>query len=223
MHEGIVRCLLFANDGAETTTVLTALLPAYGVGVTPCAGPRECLILLGREHWHFLALDAGSEPRSALSMLAQSRSVCPEVPVLVIVTQGDTQMAVQAIKAGAVDCVETPLTPARLHSLLGLLDGPGNRASHDLWVRLTPAERIVLRHIMDGRTNRQMAELLSRSVRTIEAHRCRIMEKLNADNLVELVKKTMRAGMIAGPGDNHQRETEHHSVLVRRGDFREYL
>ena len=54
---------------------------------------------------------------------------------------------------------------------------------------LTKVERTVLRHIVEGKTNSEIAYALDRSVRTIEDHRSHIMKKLGADNLVELIKK----------------------------------
>ena len=60
---------------------------------------------------------------------------------------------------------------------------------------LTKREAQILRYILDGKTNKQIALMLSRSLRTIEYHRNRLMHKLNAHNTVELVKKAIAMGI----------------------------
>jgi FixJ family two-component response regulator len=199
MHESVAGCLLFANDGSQTVERLTCLLRERGIYVAQAAERDECLALLDARRWRWLVIDADGTRSNGLGVLSQSRRVRPEVPALVLVRRGDTQTAVQAIKAGAADCLETPIATGPLFAVLNALGGPGGAASHyPPVVNLTRMERLVLGHILDNCTNRQIAELLKRSPRTIEVHRRHAMEKLKAANLVELVKQAMRAGMLNG-------------------------
>jgi two-component system, LuxR family, response regulator FixJ len=190
MPEGVtMRCLMFAEERAETTETLASLLGECGLGVTLCAEQEDWLGSLGAHRWQTLVIDASRESHGVTGLLAQSRQACPETPVLILVRQGDTATAVRAVKAGAANCIEIPITPARRHAVRDILCGQTDHALQDLWACLTPVEQTVLRHVLSSRTNRQIAELLKRSPRTIEVHRRHIMEKLDAGNLVELVKQ----------------------------------
>jgi DNA-binding NarL/FixJ family response regulator len=109
------------------------------------------------------------------------------------------------MKAGAADCVEAPIAPARLLAAVAAMRERADRRSDDLRMPLTRGERIVLRHVLEGRTTRQIADLLCRSPRTIEVHRKHILKKLGAANLIELVKQARYAGL-GGSADRGQQQ-----------------
>ncbi len=197
MSESRAKCLVYAC--AETAGTLAVLLQERGIGMTRPADAGQCLNLLAARSWRFLVVDASGEGGLWLRLVPQARGVCPTVPVLVLVPEGDTETAVRAIKVGAADCIESPVTMARLRPALDSLEGQAGGEFYDLWVRLTPVQRTILWHVLSSRTNREIADLLKRSRRTVEVHRRRIMEKLGAANLVELVKQAMRAGILDGP------------------------
>jgi two-component system response regulator FixJ len=187
---------MFATGAGEIAERVTSLLGERGIRMTRPAEPRECLDLLGGRRWRFLIVDAGDDVPGSLDVLSRARGMCRDVPALVLVRRGDVKTAVQAMKAGAFDCVETPIRPACLLAAIAPFCGPPDRTSEELWVHLTRVEQTVLWHILDGRTNRQIADQLCRSPRTVEVHRKHVMAKLNAGNLIELVRHAMRAGMI---------------------------
>lgn len=188
MNENVVKCLLFWRDGQPTPSG-----PALrGVRVTRVAAARACADSLASHHWDCLVLDAVARSDDALDLLRQSRRTYPDVPVLVLVAHGDTRTAVEAMKAGAAHCLETPLDADRLLSVVRALCRHASRESLQGWARLTPIERTVLWHLLEGRTNQQIADLLCRSHRTIEVHRRHIMAKLHATNVVELVKRSIQ-------------------------------
>ena len=166
--------------------------------MTRSAELRECLDLLGGRRWRFLILNASDNAPGSLDVLSRAHQSCPDVPVLVLVRRGDVQTAVRAMKTGAADCVETSVECDRLLAAVAGLCGREDRSSHDLWLHLTRGERIVLWHILAGRTNRQIGEALCRSARTVEVHRHHIMKKLGATTLVELVKRALRVGGRSG-------------------------
>lgn len=93
-------------------------------------------------------------------------------------------------------CGMSLVTPVRQYALRTLLCRSTDGGGRDLRARLTPVEQTVLHHVLSSRTNRQIANLLNRSPRTIEVHRRHIMEKVGAANLVELVRKTIDTGII---------------------------
>jgi two-component system response regulator FixJ len=121
-----------------------------------------------------------------------------------ITGHGDISMAVRAMKAGAVDFVEKPLREeALLQSIESALRTA--RESHhqqslgaaalDGIGRLTPREREVLEQLVAGRPNKVIAQNLACSPRTVEIHRARIMEKMEARSLPHLVRMALAAGI----------------------------
>lgn len=194
--ENGMQCLVFAAGGGEHSETMIPLLAERGLSAMASAQPREYLDLLGGRRWRFTILDASDDAARSLDVLAQIKETCPHVPALVLVRHGDVQTAVGAMKGGAVDCLEIPIQPARLLAAIEPYCGTAVRKSEDLWVPLTRVEQLVLWHILDGRTNRQIADALCRSPRTIEVHRRHIMAKLNAENLIELVKQAMKVGLL---------------------------
>jgi DNA-binding NarL/FixJ family response regulator len=195
MQESIAKCLVLTSEVSETAETVASLLTEQGICVTQSAQVDECLCSLGTRNWRFLAIDASGKTGDSLPLLSQAHQTWPDIPVLVLVKQGDTHTAVRAMKAGAFDCVEVPVDAALLRSAVDALDGQQDREPSDPLHALTRVERIVLSHILDGRTNREIADALCRSPRTVEVHRRHIMHKLNASNLIELVKRVMRTGI----------------------------
>ena len=119
------------------------------------------------------------------------------LPIVFITGHGDVPMAVDAMKKGAVDFIQKPF---KEDELLGLVvrmleharesfAGHVQAASRDaLLSKLTSREAQVLERIVAGRLNKQIADDLGISIKTVEAHRANIMEKLNANTVADLLK-----------------------------------
>ena len=111
----------------------------------------------------------------------------------------DIPMSVEAVKAGAFNFIENPLdgqmlldvveTALRESDLTNILRGK----------LLTKTEAVILNLILQWRSNKGIAHILHRSVRTIEDHRNHIMRKLDVDNVVDLVKRATAMGMVKLP------------------------
>jgi two-component system response regulator FixJ len=125
---------------------------------------------------------------AALHSMAEVKQRHPQVPVLAIVDRGDIPATVQAMRAGATNCLERPVETEPLTSAVSELLDQIDTQSDDSAAPLTRMETTVLQYILHGRTNRQIAEALHRSPRTIEVHRRHIMRKLGASTIVDLVK-----------------------------------
>ena len=128
------------------------------------------------------------------------------LPVVFITGHGDVPMAVSALKKGAVDFIEKPFSEADMLRLIEqcLTLERGNRdkrLQEAETVRrlehLTQREREVLGLIIIGKLNKQIADVLGISIKTVEVHRARVMEKMAAHSLAELVQNVMA---IEGPG-----------------------
>ena len=119
------------------------------------------------------------------------------LPIVFITGHGDVPMAVNTMKKGALDFIQKPF---KEEELLGLVDrmqdtareafaGHQQAASRDaLLGKLTSREAQVLERIVAGRLNKQVADDLGISIKTVEAHRANIMEKLNANTVTDLLK-----------------------------------
>ena len=125
------------------------------------------------------------------------------LPIVFITGHGDVPMAVTTMKKGAMDFIEKPfkeeelLVPGRTHARAGARR-PSRKhqeaASRDaLLSRLTTREAQVLERIVAGRLNKQIADDLGISIKTVEAHRANIMEKLNANTVADLLKIALGA------------------------------
>lgn len=127
-----------------------------------------------------------------------------QMPVIVLTGHGDVSVAVQAMKAGAVDFLEKPFEKAALlHAVeraFARIDDADVRAieASDAQVRiagLTPREREVLEGLAQGHPNKTIAYDLGCSSRTVEVHRASLMTKLDVRNLSEALRIAFAAGM----------------------------
>jgi two-component system response regulator FixJ len=133
-----------------------------------------------------------------LALQLELKRTQPDVPVLIMTGHGDIPMAVQAMKAGAIDFLEKPFEkPALLAALERAFeaqtrDDAGNQKIGDhKRQELTERERAVFNLLVDGLQNKVIAQKLGISARTVEVHRRRVMEKTGARNLAELVKMAL--------------------------------
>jgi FixJ family two-component response regulator len=119
------------------------------------------------------------------------------LPIVFITGHGDVPMAVNTMKKGAMDFIQKPfkeddlvsLVDRMLDSARGSFSDHQNAANRDaLLSKLTGREAQVLERIVAGRLNKQIADDLGISIKTVEAHRANIMEKLNANTVADLLK-----------------------------------
>lgn len=114
------------------------------------------------------------------------------LPTVVMSGYGDISMAIRSIKLGAIDFIIKPINEQQLLDIIhSNLHAPTKNHSTpytDTKNILTKREQQVLDLIMEGKLNKQIADILKLSISTIEVHRAKIMRKFSAKNLVELVK-----------------------------------
>ena len=119
------------------------------------------------------------------------------LPIVFITGHGDVPMAVNTMKKGAMDFIQKPFQETELVNLVERMleqakeafAGHQQSASRDaLLAKLTSREAQVLERIVAGRLNKQIADDLGISIKTVEAHRANIMEKLNANTVADLLK-----------------------------------
>ena len=124
------------------------------------------------------------------------------MPLVFITGHGDVPMAVDTMKKGAIDFIEKPFSEVVLRDLVDRMlqkarltaDQQQAEASRGaLLGRLTARESQVLERIVAGRLNKQIADDLNISIKTVEAHRANIMEKLNVSTVADLLKIALGA------------------------------
>jgi two-component system, LuxR family, response regulator FixJ len=132
---------------------------------------------------------------SGLELLEALQAKRVALPVIIMTGHGDVPMAVRAMKAGALDFLEKPFNDQALIEAVQRALGAcaprpqGEIARH--YATLTPREREVMALIVEGRANKVVGAELGMSVRTVEVHRARIMEKMGVRSLAELVRAAL--------------------------------
>jgi RNA polymerase sigma factor (sigma-70 family) len=150
-----------------------------------------------------LLLDVRMPGMSGLELQAYLARHEHRIPVIIITGHGDVSMAVKAMKNGAADFIEKPFDDE------ALIVSIRNALQHDVKQRalraqradiaarmseLTPREHEVMAMVTDGKSNKEIATALGVSAKTVEVHRARVMDKMRADSLAELVRMVMIAG-----------------------------
>lgn len=122
------------------------------------------------------------------------------IPVIIMTGHGDIAMAVQTMKDGAFDFIEKPFDNQalveRVQAALEQASDAESRDSHreevlSRFARLTPREREIMDSLVGGKRNKVIAAELGISTRTVEAHRAKIMEKMGARSLSEIVRMNL--------------------------------
>lgn len=131
-----------------------------------------------------------------------------DMPIIFITGYGDIPMTVQAMKAGAVEFLTKPFSDEVLlnavrqaleHSRLVLADEAEMQALRDCYASLTSREREVMALVVTGLLNKQVGGELGISEITVKAHRGKVMQKMRAGSLPDLVKIAARLGLAAAP------------------------
>ena len=186
--------VVLVDDELYVRRALAEILEQIGLSVTCFDCGPECLEHLSSQRCDLLIADLKMPGMDGLELSKRAKALAPWVPFLMITGYGDIRTAVEAIKAGADDFIEKPLEKVSfVRTVQSLLPANGNH--RQIGKPLTLSEKRVLKLVLDGKINREIAGLLSRSVRTIEVHRANIMHKLGAESLVDLVKRTAAMGL----------------------------
>lgn len=145
-----------------------------------------------------LLLDVRMTGMSGLALQQQLAQRNSPIPIVLITGHGDVPMAVEAIKNGAVDFITKPFDDQQLLDLIETIlaeveqrfaDAAARLNAQQAWQQLSPREKQLAELVIQGDSNRNMAEKLNISVKTVEIHRSRVMKKMQADSLANLIYK----------------------------------
>lgn len=144
-----------------------------------------------------LIVDVRMPGMSGLELQEQLIARKSSMPIVFITGHGDVPMAVSTIKKGAIDFLEKPFDETDLREIVRrmfeqanerLTQAQAQREHEAMLARLTAREQQVLERIVAGRLNKQIADDLGISIKTVEAHRANIMEKLQVTTVADLMK-----------------------------------
>ena len=192
--------IFIVDDDAAVRDALKLLLRSVGQAVETFGSAQEFLDAYSEDRPGCLVLDIRMPGMSGLELQQKLNEKHSILPIIFITGHGDVPMAVEAMQAGAVDFIQKPFRDQDLIDRINqaLEKDSANRAAlgerNDIRRRLetlTPREREVLDLVVAGKANKVIAGDLNLSQRTVEIHRARVMEKMEAHSLAHLVRMVL--------------------------------
>ena len=192
------------DDDEAIRDALKSLISSVGLDVETFASAREFLESRVSDKPGCLVLDVRLPGLSGLDLQSELANANIHTPIIFITGHGDIPMTVRAMKAGAVEFLTKPF---REQDLLDAIQQAleRDRAARELRVEtaelrarydsLTPRESEVMRIVITGLLNKQIAGELGTSEITIKLHRARVMQKMQADSLADLVRMAEKLGI----------------------------
>lgn len=187
------------DDDAAVCASLVRLIGSVGLNVETYSHGQMFLDAYDESRPGCLVLDIRMPGMGGLEVqkILVDRGVM--IPIIIITGHGDVPLAVQTLRAGAIDFIEKPFRPQEL------LDRINEALEHDAEsrsiryeratieerrLRLSPREREVMELLIEGKPIKRIAMKLSLSPKTVHFHRTRILEKMEAETVVDLVRHT---------------------------------
>ncbi len=196
------------DDDASVRRSTERLVRSERLGVRSFASASEFLGAAPVERPACLVLDVRMPGGSGLDLQRELAQRGVEIPIIFLTGHGDIPTTVRAMKAGAVEFLTKPVRPRELLAAVRAAlerDRASQRTRLELaelrerYERLTAREREVMRFVVAGLLNKQIAGELGAAERTVKFHRAHIMEKMRADSLAELVRISGRLDIAVPP------------------------
>lgn len=203
------------DDDGSTRELLAWLMKRQGIRAEVFPDARSFLEGYRPDSPGCLVLDLNMPGMSGLDLQQHLNEHRVLLPVIFLSGRADVPKAVRAVKEGAIDFIEKPFDYRRIVALIqeclkrdakarAGLDRA--RALAERLAQITQREHEVLEHVVAGKLNREIAERLEISIKTVEAHRARIMEKLEVNSVAELVQAVLSSGSPDAPGRDSPRD-----------------
>jgi len=191
------------DDDASILRAMTRLLKSEGLAVETFPSPREFLERPPHDGPGCLVLDLQMPELDGLEVQRALAEAGRDLPIVFVSGHGNVPASVEAMKAGALDFLTKPFQDERLLAVIrgGIALSTARRAERaelrslqDRIGSLTPREREVFRCVVQGLPNKKIAGLLGTAEKTVKVHRARVMEKMKAASLADLVRMSEHAG-----------------------------
>jgi len=204
-----VPTVFIVDDDEAVRNSLRLLLKSVGLSAVALPTAQDFLSKYDPKQPGCLILDVRMPGMSGLELQEQLNVRGAMIPVIFITGHGDIPMAVEAMQQGAFDFLQKPFRDQDLIDRIqrALTKDQTNRAElkeksgvRERLQTLTPREREILTLVTSGKPNKIMAADLGVSQRTVEIHRARVMEKMHASSLAQLVRMVMDLNEAAEPG-----------------------
>lgn len=189
--------VFIVDDDQEVRDALQLLMESVGLAVETFESAQAYLDAFDATRPGCLVLDVRMPGMGGLDLQVYLKSESLHPPIIIITGHGDVPMAVRAVQAGAVDFIEKPFNDqSLLDSVHRAIEqdaeqrGQASRLADikERLDRLTPREREVLELVVAGKRNKVIAADLDVSQSTVEAHRAKVMEKMEAGSLSDLMR-----------------------------------
>jgi FixJ family two-component response regulator len=197
------QTVFVVDDDAAVRDSITELVESVGLKAESYESAPAFLARFQPDRPGCLVLDVRMAEMSGLALQQRLNALGAGIPVIVITGHGDVPMAVQAMKAGAVEFLQKPCREQALLDSINAalsLDAAARRAQggadkfQQHLAELTDRERQVLEHLLAGKSSKEIARALSISPRTAEAHRRNLLHKFRAGSTKELMRISASAG-----------------------------
>jgi len=202
MNDALIHVV---DDEADVRDAVAMLLRSVGLACAQYGSAQQFLDGYRAGRPGCLLLDVRLPGLNGLDLQTRLAASGFALPVIIMSGHGDIQMAVRAMRAGALDFIEKPFHDQalldRVHEAIAsssqVQDDAGERGEMGRrYASLTEREKEVMRSIVDGRPNKLIADDLGLSIRTVEAHRAHITEKMAAQSLSHLVRMAIAVGAV---------------------------
>ena len=196
--------IAIVDDEQDMRQSISQWLALSGYDTETFASAEEALKTLGPEYPGIVISDIKMPGMGGMQVLKKRMGSDSALPVIMITGHGDVPMAVEAMRVGAFDFLEKPfddevLLPlvenALAHSASLFESQQQQLQIQELHDSLSRREKQVMNLVVAGRANREIAEELGISPKTVEVHRSRVMSKMRAGSLPELVKQAEQLGL----------------------------
>jgi RNA polymerase sigma factor (sigma-70 family) len=197
--------VFLVDDDDAVRDALRLFLESRGFVVHEFASAEALLAKISEDGSGVIVLDLRLKGLSGLELQSELKSRGIELPIIFISGHGTVSDCASALRQGATDFIEKPFDNDVLlrHIEQGLQQESTRkhqrltrRTLETRLAKLTPREKEVMQYVVEGVSNKQVAERLGVSSRTIEVHRSRIMLKMGATSLPELVRMAVTTGML---------------------------
>ena len=210
-----VPTVFVVDDDASVRRALTRLFTSVGLRVETFAGAADFVARdPGNDHGCLL-LDIKMPTTTGLDLQQKLESAGITLPVIFLSAHADVPVTVRAMKKGALEVFTKPFQAddllAAVHKAIAV-DAVRRRERLEYQMlrqrfdSLTPREQTVMTQVVTGLLNKQVAGLMGTSEKTVKVHRARVMAKMGASSLPELVRMADRLGLSPGSPSKPERE-----------------